>query len=74
MKGSGDDRAERAGEGRPTDDQRRECRICWYVYDPTKGDALNQVEANTPFTALPEDWHCPQCDADRSMFLVVEDS
>lgn len=52
---------------------RLECRICWYVYDPAEGDAVNQIEPGTPFAALPEHWRCPQCDAEKSMFLVLED-
>ena len=55
------------------DDARVECRICWYVYDPAEGDEVWQIEPGTPFNALPEHWRCPQCDADKSMFLVVDE-
>ena len=54
------------------DDARMECRICWYVYDPAEGDAEQQVASGTPFSALPGDWHCPQCDGDPGLFLPVE--
>ena len=40
---------------------RRECRICWYVYDPALGDPVWQVEPGTPFEALPAHWSCPNC-------------
>jgi rubredoxin len=33
---------------------RRECGICWTVYDPAAGDDLAQVPPGTPFEALPE--------------------
>jgi len=46
-----------------------ECRICWQVYDPGQGDDLNQIAPGTPFTKLPDDWRCPRCDADKSLFL-----
>lgn len=52
---------------------RLECRICWYVYDPAIGDEVGQVPAGTPFNDLPDDWHCPQCDAERVMFLPLAD-
>jgi rubredoxin len=47
-----------------------ECRICWQVYDPEQGDDLGQIAPGTPFTELPDDWHCPRCDADKSLYLV----
>jgi len=50
-----------------------ECRICWYLYDPSEGDALEQIPAGTPFKSLPEHWRCPQCDAERFAFLPVND-
>ena len=55
------------------DDARLECKICWYCYDPAVGDAVRQVEPGTPFSALPQDWRCPQCDGERSQFMVLDD-
>ena len=49
-----------------------ECRICWQVYDPEQGDELGQIAPGTPFTELPDDWHCPQCDAAKGMYLVCD--
>lgn len=51
---------------------RLECKICWHVYDPAEGDPHWQVPPGTPFAALPDHWTCPNCDADRSGFLVIE--
>ncbi len=53
------------------DDARLECGICWWVYDPAIGDAVAQVRAGTPFALLPDTWHCPNCDADKSKFMVL---
>lgn len=53
-------------------DSRLECRICWYVYDPKSGDDIAQIPPGTPFSALPDHWRCPQCDADKHMFLPVD--
>ncbi|SOB93449.1 [NiFe]-hydrogenase assembly chaperone HybE [Rhodobacter maris] len=50
-----------------------ECKICWTPYDPTHGDDFRQVLPGTPFRALPEDWHCPNCDAPRDAFIVQFD-
>ncbi|MGB5736606.1 MAG: rubredoxin [Thiohalocapsa sp.] len=49
-----------------------ECRICWQVYDPSQGDELGQIAPGTPFQALPADWCCPNCDAAKEFFLLVE--
>ena len=61
----------RGGDEAP--DTRYECRICWYVYDPAEGDENEQVPPGTAFSELPEHWRCPQCDAERHVFLVVAD-
>lgn len=53
------------------DDTRLECGICWWVYDPALGDEVEQVAPGTPFRLLPDTWHCPNCAADKSKFLVI---
>lgn len=50
-----------------------ECKICWTPYDPAEGDDFRQVLPGTPFTALPHDWHCPNCDAPKEQFMVLSD-
>ncbi|MEM8836485.1 MAG: [NiFe]-hydrogenase assembly chaperone HybE [Pseudomonadota bacterium] len=50
-----------------------ECKICWTPYDPAEGDETRQVLPGTPFLHLPEDWKCPNCDAPKEQFLVLED-
>lgn len=50
-----------------------ECKVCWYQYEPDKGDDVAQVMAGTAFSDLPEDWCCPGCDAHKSTFLKVAD-
>lgn len=52
---------------------RMECGICWHVYDPAEGDPVWQVAAGTSFSDLPEDWHCPNCDAPREKFMRLGD-
>lgn len=62
-----------AGMSSITDDTKLECRICWYVYDPAEGDAVEQIEPGTPFSQLPPHWRCPQCDAEQDGFLPMDD-
>ena len=58
---------------RLADTTRLECRICWYVYDPTEGDPVEQIPPGTPFGQLPVHWRCPQCDGEPDGFLPLED-
>jgi len=52
---------------------RRECGICWQVYDPAQGDPVWQIPPGTPFAELPEHWTCPNCAATRDKFLELPD-
>ncbi|HEX9778860.1 MAG TPA: rubredoxin [Geopsychrobacteraceae bacterium] len=44
------------------------CTCCGYVYDPAKGDVLNEVAPGVLFEDLPETWVCPLCYAPRDSF------
>jgi len=48
--------------------QKWRCTICGYVYDPAEGDVGNGVAPNTAFEDIPEDWVCPVCGVDKSLF------
>ncbi len=56
-----------------SDTTRLECGICWSVYDPAEGDPTWQIPPGTPFSKLPEHWQCPNCDAPKHKFMVLED-
>jgi rubredoxin len=60
---------ENFGRAQVEDETSMECGICWYVYDPAKGDDVWQVPPGTPFSALSEDWRCPICDAPPTKFM-----
>lgn len=64
---------ENFGRAEVEDGASMECGICWHVYDPAKGDDVWQVPPGTPFSALPEDWRCPNCDAPPSKFMRIAD-
>jgi flavin reductase (DIM6/NTAB) family NADH-FMN oxidoreductase RutF/rubredoxin len=48
--------------------QKYKCTVCGYVYDPEKGDPDSGIKPGTPFESLPDDWVCPVCGADKSLF------
>ena len=50
------------------------CSICGYIYEEEKGIPEAGIVAGTWWEALPDDWVCPLCGADKSMFkeLVAE--
>jgi rubredoxin len=41
------------------------CTICEYVYD--------EEEEGVPFNDLPDDWVCPSCGVDKSLFEEESD-
>lgn len=44
------------------------CEACDYVYDPKEGDPEDGIEAGTSFEDLSDDWICPICGVDKSLF------
>ncbi len=40
---------------------RYRCPGCGYVYRPADGDPREGFPAGTPWSAIPEDWACPDC-------------
>lgn len=46
------------------------CTVCGYIYDPASGDPDSGIEPGTQFTDLPDDWFCPVCGADKTMFEI----
>ena len=48
-----------------------ECEPCGYVYDPEVGDPDNGIAPGTAFEDLPDDWVCPVCGVDKSMFNKI---
>ena len=52
--------------------QKYVCDVCGYIYDPEVGDPDNDIEADTSFEHLPDDWVCPECGAGKDQFSPVE--
>ena len=51
--------------------QKWECLACGYIYDPMAGDPESDVSPGTAFEDLPDDWVCPECGADKTMFEAL---
>jgi rubredoxin len=47
------------------------CLICGHEYNPEKGEPLQNIVPNTAFSALPADWVCPVCGAEKKLFKEV---
>lgn len=63
---------ESSSAGLLPDDAVLECGVCWWVYDPAKGEDVWDTPPGTPFSALPDHWRCPSCDNAKSAFMRVE--
>lgn len=50
------------------------CNPCGYTYDPEKGDPEHGIKPGTAFEDLPDDWVCPVCGIDKSMFQPCIDN
>lgn len=48
---------------------KRECGVCWWVYDPEAGDDDGGIPPGTAFDALPGDYACPRCGAAKERFV-----
>ena len=42
--------------------------MCEYVYNPKRGDWMNEIEPGVEFDDLPDDWVCPKCGETKAAF------
>ena len=49
-----------------------QCRNCLTIYDEAIGEPQSNIDSNTKFEGLPEDYNCFVCGADKSNFQPVE--
>ena len=47
------------------------CTLCGYIYDEAKGDPDSGLAPGTRFEDIPDNWMCPDCGVDKSMFEPV---
>lgn len=48
--------------------QKYRCTVCGYIYDPAVGDIDGGVAPGTAFEEIPDDWVCPVCGVDKTLF------
>lgn len=46
---------------------------CGWVYDEDQGELAWDIDPNTPFDELPDDFECPECYADKKSFRKLEE-
>lgn len=49
------------------------CRCCGWVYDEDKGEFACDIEPETQWKCIPDDFECPNCWADKEKFRKVEE-
>ena len=47
------------------------CTVCGFAYEPENGLPEDGIPPGTPFEALPPDFCCPVCGADKSCFSAL---
>ena len=53
--------------------EKYKCTVCGYIYDPAVGDPTQNIKAGTPFSALPDDWVCPDCGVGKDEFEPIDE-
>lgn len=48
------------------------CVICGWIYDEAEGDPDHGIAPGTRWEDVPETFTCPDCDATKSDFELVE--
>ena len=48
------------------------CQVCGWIYEEDEGLPREGIPPGTPFEDLPEGWACPECNANKSLFEIVE--
>ncbi len=48
------------------------CLICGYIYEEELGDPNNGIAPGTKWEDVPPNWCCPDCQARKSDFEMVE--
>ena len=46
---------------------------CDYIYDEELGDEEEGLAPGTRWEDIPDDWYCPDCGAEKEMFMEMED-
>lgn len=45
-----------------------QCSVCQWIYDPEKGEPLQDVAPGTPWSEVPDNFLCPECSLGKDVF------
>jgi anaerobic nitric oxide reductase flavorubredoxin len=45
-----------------------QCSVCQWIYDPAKGEPLQDVAPGTPWSDVPDNFLCPECSLGKDVF------
>ncbi len=48
------------------------CNVCGWVFDEQKGYPNENIDPNTPWSTVSNEFHCPLCYAQKSLFREVK--
>ena len=48
------------------------CPVCGYAYDEQKGHPREGFPPGTPWSQVPDEWHCPDCGVRDKVDFVSE--
>ncbi len=48
-----------------------QCSVCQWIYDPAKGEPLQDVAPGTPWSEVPDNFLCPECSLGKDVFDVL---
>ena len=49
------------------------CKHCGWIYDESKGLPETDIEPETPWDDIPDDFECPPCWGNKDIFRKVEE-
>lgn len=47
------------------------CVVCGFVYDEAAGRPEDGIPPGTPWSAVPDDWYCPECNVGKADFVMT---
>lgn len=53
-------------------DLRPVCMNCGYTYREELGDPEHGIAPGTRWEAVPDDWRCPDCNAEKADFEIID--
>ncbi|MCZ5371218.1 rubredoxin, partial [Escherichia coli] len=48
---------------------RMQCIVCQWIYDPAKGEPMQDVAPGTPWSEVPDNFLCPECSLGKDNYV-----